>query len=773
MAVRIYSQLRARPAEHGVPAAPPLPTSLPATRRALRAFVATGPRRLALGASAIAALAVVAAVRGATVAEGAAVGSGLAVGLDLVAILAGVGLYCALAGSGRRPGPLQGFAVSLLMGLGVLGLVLAVGTYHEGSLDPKTGFPDGALTATWAAVIGTAEAALGAVVLASLRPLALHRRRRSTLVTWYVFLGLVVVTALPVAGRPLTVYAPTVMAPLAVVAVLVGTVLALRQRWIGDLTSRKRLGAGALALALAATLAGLLYVQSEGPGVLLVGDGTGEVRAMPYTAALSRSLAALVLTTVVFGALYGLAAALSLLFGLSSADVQDQRAGERRALRSLADLSGRLLDRAELAAAVARGPVEAGFGDAAWVALTDPAHGSIRPVVVAAEGIGLEAAGRAADADALYRAAAESGGALVLPHAEADHRVRARPGDGVASLVALPLGGPEAEGPGRITRGVLLVARTTADAFEPDDLAALETFAGQAALSLSHADLFADALERERLARELTLAREVQQRLLPQSLPQLDGLQLAAAERAAREVGGDYYDVVRLGEDCVGLIVADVSGKGAPAAFYMAEMKGVFQAGSRLTRAPGELLAGANDALAPSLGRGVFVSAVYAVIDAGAGTLALARAGHTPAVLVRDAARPDGGRWLLRGDGLAIGLDRQGDLFRRTLREQTIRLAPGDTLVLYTDGLVEARDAEGREYGYDRLAAFAEAHAHVDAHVLRDLLLAEHRAWSGSDDPDDDTTVVVVRWTGRGEDVPPADVSAGPPLTERPAFSRD
>lgn len=768
---RIYSQPRVSATEHGVPPlAPALPTPLPATRRALRALVSSASRRISLGVGAVLALGAVGVVRGVAVAQGAALGVAASAGLDALAVVSAAALYLALAGSGERPGALRSLAVPFGFGLGVLALTLAVGASFEGHIDPKTGLPDRPLTVVWAAILGTSEAALGATVLASLRPLALHRRRRSTLWTWGAFLGLTVLSALTVAGRPLTVYVPTAMAVFGAAAVLAGVGIAIRQRWIGDLPSRQRVAAGTLALGLSVTLVALLAVQFDGPGALLVGDGTGRVPDFPYTVVLSRSLSALVLSVTVFGALYGLATTLHLLFGLSAAAVQDQRAGERRALRSLADLSGRVLDRAELAAAVARGPVDAGLADAAWVALTDPAHGNIRPVVVAAAGLPLEAAGRAADADALHRAASEADGALVLAHAEADHRVRARPGDGVASLVALSLGGPSADGPGGLTRGVLLVSRTASDAFEADDLAALETFAGQAALSLSHADLFADALERERLARELALAREVQQRLFPQSLPEVEGLELAAAERPAREVGGDYYDVVRIGDDCVGVMVADVSGKGAPAAFYMAELKGVFQAGSRLTRSPGELLAGANDALAPSLGRGVFASAVYAVVDAREGTLALARAGHTPAVLVRDRGRPDGGRWLLRGDGLAIGLDRAGATFRQTLREQCVRLAPGDTLVLYTDGLVEARDADGREYGYDRLATFVEAHAHVGALDLRDLLLAEHRAWSGSDEPDDDTTFVVVRWAGRGEDVPPADVSAGPPVTERAAF---
>ncbi len=719
----------------------------------------------------MAGLAAVAGVRvwGAARAVGA-LGEGVALGLDLGAVLAVVLAYAALAAP-RPPGTgaLRALSVPLAAAVAVLGLAVAAGLVDRGALDPKTALPTTLATAGWAGVVGLAEAGLAAVVLASLRPLVLHRRRPATVWAWLALLVLGLASGLAVAGRPPSPYPPTATVPFLAGAVVVGTGLALRQRWVGALTSGQRLGAAGLSLALAGALLGLIYVQTAGPAVLLVGDGSGEVESVSYATGLSRSLGVVTTLALAWGGLYSLTAALVLLLGLPSADRQDQRVGERQALRSLADLSGRLLERGALADAIARGPVEAGLADAAWVALTDPARGTLTPAVVAAQGASLEDAARAADTGALYRAALAQDAPLVLGRAEADHRVRARPGDGVASLAALPLGSPGA-GPGGVTRGVLVVTRKTPEAFEPDDLAALDTFAGQAALSLSHADLFADALERERLARELALAREVQQRLLPQSLPQIDGLELAAAERPAREVGGDYYDVVRLGDDCLGLIVADVSGKGAAAAFYMAEMKGVFQAGSRLTRAPGELLAGANDALSPSLGRGVFASAVYAVLDAEAGTLALARAGHTPTLLVRDRERPDGGRWMLRGDGLAIGLDRRGDLFRQTLVEQTVRLAPGDTVVLYTDGLVEARDHAGEEYGYDRLAAFVDGQRGADAATLRDRLLAEHRAWAGRDDPDDDTTFVVVRWTGRGGGVAPADVASGPPVTERPAF---
>ncbi len=750
-----------------------MPTVPSASRRAFRALAATRTRRVLVGVLAGLALVGVATVRVVEAAAGQPPAWSLAMLLDLGVVAALVAAYVALIAP-HRPGAsaLRALWTPLLIGVGVLGLEALAGWLDTGVIDPKTGLPESLQTALLASGIGALDASLALAVLVSLRQLVLYRRRRAVVVAWWTLLGLGLAAALTYTGRPLTEYSPPAVLPFVVGAVLVGTGISFRQAWVATLTFRQRLTAAGLALALAATLVGLIYVRIAGPAFLPIGDGSGDVGAVPYTAALSRPLAIVVLLAASFGGLYAFAAGLLLLFGLPAADAYDQRAGERRALRALTDLSGRLLDRHALAEAVAQGPVEAGLGDAAWVALTDPAHGVLTPVVVAAAGIKPDRAAAAADAAAFAHDAAEDDAPVVLSYAEADHRVHARPGDGVGSLVALPLAAsaPDEVGTAGLARGVLLVARAQVDAFEADDVAALETFARQAALSLSHADLFAEALERDRLARELALARQVQQRLLPQSLPHVDGLQIAAAEHPAREVGGDYYDVARIGEDCLGVLVADVSGKGAAAAFYMAELKGIFQAGSRLTRAPGEFLAQANDALSPSLGRGDFASAAYAVLDADAGTLALARAGHTPAVLVRHRDRRDGGRWLLRGGGLAIGLDRAGVLFRQTLREQTIHLAPGDTVVLYTDGLVEARDASGEEFGYDRLALFVEEHQDADAPALRDLLLDRLRAWTDGGEPDDDTTLLVLRWDGRGHDLPPADISAGPPIFEHPAF---
>ncbi|MDX1532497.1 MAG: PP2C family protein-serine/threonine phosphatase, partial [Rhodothermales bacterium] len=211
-------------------------------------------------------------------------------------------------------------------------------------------------------------------------------------------------------------------------------------------------------------------------------------------------------------------------------------------------------------------------------------------------------------------------------------------------------------------------------------------------------------------------------------------------------VCGDYYDSVDIGDGCFGVIVGDVSGKGTSAAFYMAELKGIFQSASKLTRSPAEFLVRANEALAGSLGKNAFITAVYGVLDPEAGTFTVARAGHCPVAL----ARSGGPVELIRSGGLGLGLDR-GPLFQKALQERELRLHPGDVFVLYTDGLTETRDRQGEEYGYERLQEAIGRHRHREPDALRDALLHDLRRFAGhaaTDAPDDDLTLVVLKWAG-------------------------
>ena len=738
-----------------------MPTLSNALARLSVTLLATRGRRLALWGLVAGGFGTVGAVLAASVLSGEPPSAAGRLVMDALALGADVLVYALLAWAWRRRSldtadPLRALWAPLVAGLVLLGLEVGIGWWSDGRIDPKTLLPTDTLTVALASFVGVAEGVVGVGMLLSLRPLILYRRRRWTVRVWRVFLGLILVTGIVNTGwPPRAIDTPLQIGALALTLGL-GLLLALRQGWVVSLSLRDRAFGALLAVGLAAVCVGLLSTRTDADVTL---DAPTIAHATNYAEVFSMALESAFEVTAAFVLLYAVTSAFVLLFQLPAATGLAQRAGERRAFRTLADLSGRVLDRGRLVDAIARGPVDGGLGDAAWLALADIEHGTLEPRVVASVGIARERAAAAADVDALA-----DGGSLVLTHAAADHRVTARPGDGIGSLAVLPLA------TGGERQGALLVARDATDAFEADDLAALETFASQAALALSHADLFQETLERERLARELALARDVQRRLLPASLPELPGVELAAAEQPAREVGGDYYDVVEIDDGCLGIVVADVAGKGAAAAFYMAELKGIVQSASRLTRSPGEFLARASDALAPSLAAGVFVSLVYAVLDTETGQLTLARAGHCPPVLARDDARADGGRWLLRPGGLALGLG-SGALFRRTLREQVVHLAPGDTVALYTDGLVEARDAGGAEYGYDRLADAVARQRHTSALDIRDALLADLAAWSDGAEAADDVAVVVVRWTGADASRPAP--AGGPPVSETDAFPLD
>lgn len=668
------------------------------------------------------------------------------VGLDLAG-MAAVGLaYLLLTGRrrlrlGTSSAPLQTLWQLLALAGGLLLFEALCAALVDGRLDAKTRLPETIETAIVAGLATAAEGFFVAALLAGLRTLVLYRRRKTATWFWGGFLvslvafGLSLTAALPGdTGR-------VVSAVFVSAGGLFALACAFRQGWVGVLSLRQRAAAAGLVVVLGAVLTGLFLLRTEGPAQLPIG-ALREGGTVAYAAAISMPVDQMTRLALMAGVLYALTATLVLIFQLPTSEALAQRAGERRAMRTLADLSGQGLDVGSLSTAIAKAPVEAGLADAAWVAIPDPGSGSLMPRVRAAYPIATDVAERAADARALVEAATDE--TFVVEHATADHRVYARPGAGIGSLAALSLGhGPEA--------GVLVVTRRSAEAFQPDDVAALETFSSQAGLALANARLFASALEKERLARELALAREVQQRLLPDELPEVAGVRLAAIERPAQTVGGDYYDAVALGDDCLGVVVADVSGKGAGAAFYMAEMKGIVQAASRLTRSPSEFLTRANEALSPSLKRGAFVSAIYGVLDAEAGTLAFARAGHCPALLVRRDEKGVRDTRYLRPDGLALGLD-QTDLFGRTLQEETVDLTPGDVCILYTDGVVEARNPMAAAYGYERLAEAArhacERDEACDPHLIRDALLADVSAFAETEEHEDDITLVVLAWDG-------------------------
>ena len=260
--------------------------------------------------------------------------------------------------------------------------------------------------------------------------------------------------------------------------------------------------------------------------------------------------------------------------------------------------------------------------------------------------------------------------------------------------------------------------------------------AQQAALAVQNDRLQREMAERERLERELQLAHEIQQTFMPSQLPDLPGWELAFAWWAARQVAGDFYDFFRLSDGRLGLVIADVADKGMPAALFMALTRTLMRAAALEETSPAAALARVNELLVPDAQHGMFVTIVYAILSLDTGELAYANAGHNlPLVLRPDAQRLE----RLNKGGMALGV-----LAGVQLEEHVVSLAPGDSVVFYTDGITEAFSPQGDIYGEERLHVTVQA-ADGSAQAILDAIATSVVAFAGDAAPSDDRTLMVLR----------------------------
>ena len=260
-------------------------------------------------------------------------------------------------------------------------------------------------------------------------------------------------------------------------------------------------------------------------------------------------------------------------------------------------------------------------------------------------------------------------------------------------------------------------------------------------------NLLLEAAEKKRLEEELRIAHEILMSRMPQAPASIQGLSITALCVPAREVGGDYYDFLPLDDHRLGLLIADVAGKGTSAALYMAELKGLVLSLSRTYRSPRELLVMANRLIAEHLSARSFITMTYAVLDLHAKTITYARAGHTP-LLYLPGGGDDLGRRIqvLAPDGLVLGLKiDDGQLFERLLEEQTLPLRPGDVYMLFTDGITEAMNVHDDCFGEQRLGQLIEDHAHLPCDELRERMLRDVAAFVGDAPQHDDMTMILLK----------------------------
>ena len=254
-------------------------------------------------------------------------------------------------------------------------------------------------------------------------------------------------------------------------------------------------------------------------------------------------------------------------------------------------------------------------------------------------------------------------------------------------------------------------------------------------------DLLEQQGEKERMEEDLRVARNIQMSLLPQQYVDVEGLKISAVCLPANEMGGDYYDLLPLSNHRLGVLIADVSGKGTSAALYMAELKGLILSLSRNHASPKDLLSELNEILAPNLDRRSFVTMTYAVIDSKKRTLRVARAGHNP--LIHFDGRTGETR-LLSPPGLALGFD-PGERFRSIIEEVEMPLVPGDSFLFFTDGISEAMNGSAELFGEGRLASILKDANQLSSDELKERILHEVRTFAAGESPHDDMTLVIVK----------------------------
>lgn len=276
-------------------------------------------------------------------------------------------------------------------------------------------------------------------------------------------------------------------------------------------------------------------------------------------------------------------------------------------------------------------------------------------------------------------------------------------------------------------------------AFTEADRDLLGAIANQAGITLENSRLYTVAVEKGRLEHELNLAREIQQGLLPRRKPQLPGYEVEAVWQSAREMAGDFYDYFNLNEQSFGVVIADVSDKGAPSALFMAVARSMIRAYAFAGLPPRETLSQTNDLILDDAESGMFVTVYHSVFYADGQSVHI-NAGHNPPVLFHSRT---GKAALMSQGGRAIGW-----FPHNPLSEVELRLEPGDVIVYYTDGLTDAENPNKENFGEARLCRVVEEAAGQSASdVLHHILHAVERFGQGIA-PFDDLTLMVVRYTG-------------------------
>lgn len=297
---------------------------------------------------------------------------------------------------------------------------------------------------------------------------------------------------------------------------------------------------------------------------------------------------------------------------------------------------------------------------------------------------------------------------------------------------------------GKQNMGVLALANGPTNApFTASDFVVFKSIAEQSAFALYTAVIYSEANEKKRLDHDLQIAREIQRILLPAEAPTIPGFEISGINIPASQVSGDYFDYIAIDHEHLGVAIADVSGKGVPASLIMAICRSVLRSQAQQCASPSEVLKKVNRQLYPDIREDMFISMAYLVLDHANATVTLSRAGHDAPLFYRSATRE---LTPIKPPGLVLGID-SGGVFDRITGDVDVRLEKDDCLILYTDGITEALDTAGDEYGIERTMESIRSSASEGASAVITRLIDDLRKFVGATPQNDDITLIAIRKT--------------------------
>jgi sigma-B regulation protein RsbU (phosphoserine phosphatase) len=297
---------------------------------------------------------------------------------------------------------------------------------------------------------------------------------------------------------------------------------------------------------------------------------------------------------------------------------------------------------------------------------------------------------------------------------------------------------------GKQNMGVLALGNGPMGApFTQSDFVVFKSISEQSAFALYNAIVYSEANEKKRLDHDLEIARDIQRILLPAESPAIKGFEISGINVPARQVSGDYFDYIKVDEEHLGVAIADVSGKGVPASLIMAICRSVLRSQAAENISPSDVLKKVNRQLYPDIKEDMFISMAYLILDQARAAITLSRAGHDAPLLYRRATQTVEA---IKPPGMVLGID-SGSVFDRLTNDFNVPIERDDCLVLYTDGVTEALDSEGLEFGIERTIQSVRASATEGASAIVKRVIDDVRNFAGSYPQHDDITLIAIRKT--------------------------